>query len=264
MADLARVVTLNLLIPVVIHEVYHVGVNVSKLGTAPAQRLHVHETIQVEEAEGDRDPVEWRNLNLVLSVPWQLHSRHSLNEVDPSLAGLAKFVHIESIAAGVKYVLAFTVVFLPSLGSENDRLLSLSNRPTGNLRFAAVAPRVCVFVFKRIFNFQRFTYASIDEVVVEEGNLEQTVDSDSLLISKLSLCNNCLCIFNRQKVSVDGRKISFHTAAHVVEKLLDAAVPRPVDPLKSWQEVHPHELNQQQENRVVKVDASEPLLAAWE
>jgi hypothetical protein len=91
-------------------------------------------------------------------------------------------------------------------------------------------------------------------------DFQNSVDSDSLGVTKLSLCDDYFSLHKFQKIRILFLKLIFHWGTEIVEKLLNPGVPHLGESLEPDDVVHAEELNQKQQCLVTEVNLSEHLL----
>lgn len=140
---------LKLFIPVVLHKVNHVLINIWESGFCPLKSFHINKSIQIINAETQVNSVTRCHLYFILG-----DTRHAVGYMDPSTSRLISwFDNIKSICVVINNFFTLSVVFLSSLRSKYDRISS-GISTTGNE--VCISLRILHFVSIHIFKFKRF------------------------------------------------------------------------------------------------------------
>ena len=243
---------LDLLVAVVLEEVHHVFVHAHDLGVLPGGGRHVHEAVQVVNAEADVDAVLGRQLDLVLAVPGQ-----RVRQVDPGRAGLLhRLDEVEAVRVVVQEVAPLVVVLLTASRAEDHRVLP---RREVVVDFVAVVVQVLVLVDD--LELDGPAVVGLDDVrVLLDLDLEKAVDPDALLVPELGGRDDQLRVDQIEVVGVRFLELPLHGLTHVVEQRLDSREPVSGKVLELHAAYHAHVLDEQQEDVVGQKDISELAL----
>lgn len=135
----------------------------------------------------------------------------------------------------VNYVFVLLIVNLTALRSEDDRFLSYSLLILLLILFilvkltqAWISISVGVLIFELILNFECLSRVSYHIwALFFELYLHNSIDPYSLKMAKLSGTYHNLCLDEVEVVLVHAPEPVLHRSAHVVEQVLNLAVPLP-------------------------------------
>ena len=142
--------SLKLFIPIVLHEVHHILINIRKRWLRPLEAFNIDKSVQVVNAKAQVNMVTWCNLYFILC-----YSRHTIRYMDPCSSWLSScFDDVKSVCVVIYNFLTLSIFFLSSLGPKDHRV---GTDATTTSYISCVSFWVLNFISVHVFQLQCLT-----------------------------------------------------------------------------------------------------------